>query len=359
MKKTCSFALAALLSAASMPAAAQQAVELKQQDLSRWNIGTADYSGIAPMGGSRYAVVSDKGPTDGFFVMRIEQDSLTGEVCDVRLEGFHGNPSPRRNEQGQSVRDCEGVAYVPSSGTVFISGEGDQQILEYAADGRPTGRCLAVPPAFALPNIVPNYGFEALTYCPATRRFWTTTESTLPADGPAAGPGQPGAQNLLRLQAFDEELRPVAQYAYRMDRGKQDDFGVIYALGVSGMTALPDGRLVVMEREADVSNGYLSSTATVKLFLVNPAEGWQIDSSTNLAGLDGNKFLVKQLIAVFATKFTPFNRSFANYEGICLGRQLADGRQTLLLIADSQSGYGRGVFHLKDYVKVLILPDEL
>ena len=177
MKKTCSFALAALLSAASMPAAAQQAVELKQQDLSRWNIGTADYSGIAPMGGSRYAVVSDKGPTDGFFVMRIEQDSLTGEVCDVRLEGFHGNPSPRRNEQGQSVRDCEGVAYVPSSGTVFISGEGDQQILEYAADGRPTGRGLAVPAIFALRNIVPNYGFEALTYCPATRRFWTTTDS--------------------------------------------------------------------------------------------------------------------------------------------------------------------------------------
>ena len=65
---------------------------------------------------------------------------------------------------------------------------------------------------------------------------------------------------------------------------------------------------------------------------------------------------MKTLIAHFTTKFTPFNQSFANYEGMCLGAQLADGRQTLLLVNDSQSGYGKGPFHLKDYIKVLILP---
>ena len=34
-----------------------------------------------------------------------------------------------------------------------------------------------------------------------------------------------------------------------------------------------------------------------------------------------------------------------------------DGRQTLLLIRDSQGGYGKGPVHLKDYIRVLILPD--
>lgn len=47
-------------------AQAQNAVELKQVSMGRWGIGSAQYSGIAPMGGNRYAVVSDKEPKDGF-----------------------------------------------------------------------------------------------------------------------------------------------------------------------------------------------------------------------------------------------------------------------------------------------------
>lgn len=335
---------------------AQQAVELKQVNLSKWGIGSADYSGITSLGGNRYAVVSDKGPADGFFLFRIDQNVTTGEVTSVYLEGFRANPSPKLNSNGTYVRDGEGIAYFPSAGTLFIAGEGDQEILEYAMDGQPTGRRLNVPAIFSVQNIVPNYGFEALSYSDATHRFWTTTESTLPRDGEAAGPQHPTVQNLLRLLSFGDDLQPAAQYAYRMDRGKEADFGQTYVYGVPAITALPDGRLVVLEREADISNGYLSSEVKCKLFLVDPSQGWQIDSSTELRQLDPNRFLVKTLIAHFTTKFTPFNQSFANYEGMCLGAKLADGRQTLLLVNDSQSGYGKGPFHLKDYIKVLILP---
>lgn len=227
-------------------AAAQSALELKQVPLSRWNVGSAQYSGIAPLGQNRYAVVSDKEPADGFFIFRIDQNAHTGEVTQVYLEGFRGNPSPRVDATGTCLRDCEGIAYLPSAGTVFISGEGDQEILEYALDGKPTGRRLNVPRIFALQHIVPNYGFEALTYSETARRFWTTTESMLPADGAAAGPLHPGVQNLLRLQAFGDNLEPAAQYAYRMDRGRTDDFGKTYVYGVPELTALPDGRLLVL-----------------------------------------------------------------------------------------------------------------
>lgn len=338
------------------PLSAQQAVELKQVGLSKWGIGSADYSGIAPLGDNRYAVVSDKGPADGFFLFRIDQSATTGEVVSVYLEEFRANPSPQLDAAGNYVRDGEGIAYFPSAGTVFISGEGDQEILEYAMSGQLTGRRLNVPAIFGRQNIVANYGFEALTYSPETHRFWTTTESTLPRDGQAAGPQHPAAQNLLRLLSFGDDLQPAAQYAYRMDRGKKDDFGQTYVYGVPALTALPDGRLLVLEREADISNGYLSSQVVCKIFLVDPSQGWQIDSSTELSALDPNRFLVKTLVAHFTTKFTPFNQSFANYEGMCLGRKLTDGRQTVLLINDSQSGYGKGPFRLKDYVKVIILP---
>lgn len=349
--------LAAL--AVSTAAPAQQAVELTQQKMSKWDIGTANYSGIAPIGNSQYVLVSDKEPTDGFFVFTIIQDPTTGEISDINMEGWKGNVVPQVDAQGMSLRDCEGVAYVPTSGTVFISGEGDQEVLEYNMEGQPTGRRLNVPAIFGRDKIVPNMGFEALSYSPTTHRFWTTTESSLKADADAAGPDNPTAQNLVRLQAFDDALQPVAQYAYRMDRGRSEDFGKYYALGIPEVTALPSGKLLVLERELNVTNGYMGSEVICKLFLVDPTQSWQIDSSIALAGLDPNKFMLKQLLITFKTVLTPFRQTFANYEGMCLGARLADGRQTLLMVSDSQGGASKGPVRLKDWIKVLILPDGI
>ncbi len=344
--------------AAVLTAPAQQAVELKQEKLSKWDIGAANFSGIAPMGNNRYALVSDKEPSDGFFVFTVDQDATTGEITNVVMDAWKGNDAPTVDAAGMSVRDCEGVAYFAPAGTVFVSGEGDQAILEYDMEGQPTGRRLNVPPLFGLDRIVPNRGFEALSYSPATHRFWTTTESPLKADGDAAGPDAPTAQNVLRLQAFDDELQPMGQYAYRMDRGRSEDFGKIYVLGVPEVTALPSGRLLVLEREVNVTNGYMGSEVVCKLFLVDPTQSWPIDSSVALASLDPNKYMIKRLLLRFATVLTPFRQSFANYEGMCLGARLADGRQTLLLVSDSQGGAGKGPVHLKDWIKVVILPDE-
>lgn len=344
---------------AALPLWAQQATELKQQRLSKWNIGTGNFSGIAPMGNGRYAVVSDKEPQDGFFVFNIAQNSATGQVERVSMEGFYGNPDMHVDANGVSLRDCEGVAYCPASQTVFISGEGDQQILEYNLQGGLTGRRLNVPAQFGLDKIVANYGFESLTYCPEQHAFWTMTESMLVADGQGSSPVNPGAANLLRLLKFDDNLQSAGQYAYRMDRGRTEDFGRIYVHGVSDVTMLPDGTLLVLEREANITPGYMGSEMVCKVFAVNPSQSWQIDSRTSLATLDANKFMVKRLLATFRTQLSPFNKSLANYEGMCLGAKLADGRQTVLLISDSQNGAGNRLYHLYDYIKVLVLPADL
>ncbi len=334
---------------------AQQAVEHRQVSLGKWGIGTGNFSGITPLGDDRYAVVSDKEPADGYFVLRIRQDSIMGRVEDVELESYCGNPSPLLDEKGLSLRDCEDVAFFPTAGTLFICGEGDQRILEYDSLGHLTGRELAVPPIFSRAKIIGNYGFEALTYSPSNHCFWTITESTLPADGSCASPQNKRVQNLLRLQAFGDDFQPLAQYPYRMDMPKIVKYGSTYAMGVSAITALPDGDLLVLERELNVSEAYFASTAECKIFRISPSTSWQIDGNTQLSTLDPNKFLVKQLIANFTTKLTPVCYNFANYEGMCLGRRLADGRQTVLLINDSQAALGRRVIHLKDYIKVLIV----
>lgn len=344
-----------LLLSALTHLSAQTALALKQQSLSRWHIGAAQYSGITALGGNRYALVSDKEPTDGFFLFRIDQSATTGEVTQVYLEGFKGNAKPQVDAQGISIRDCEGIAYVPSRGTLFISGEGDQRILEYNMQGQPTGRELNVPTIFSNKNIVFNYGFEALCYDTIAHRFWTTTESTLPADGPAASAAHPEVTNLLRIQAFNDDLQPCAQYAYRMDTGRKDDFGKTYVFGVPELATLPDGRLLVLEREANVTAGGLSSTVRCKLFVVDPAHCEQIDSQIAMKDVDPNHFFNKKLLADWTTHVQPFNITFANYEGMCLGRTLADGRLTLLVVNDSQGGYRKGPFRLKDYIKVIVI----
>ena len=48
---------------------AQQVKDLGQVSMSRWAVPAANYSGITPLGADRYALVSDKEPADGFYVI--------------------------------------------------------------------------------------------------------------------------------------------------------------------------------------------------------------------------------------------------------------------------------------------------
>lgn len=349
--------LAAFAFMTNVSLVAQTAMMLKQQSLAKWGIGAAQYSGITALGDNLYALVSDKEPSDDFFVFRIEQNKLTGQVRHVTLEGFKGNKAAKVDAKGISIRDCEGVAYFPHSKSVFISGEGDQRIIEYNLEtGQPTGRELNVPEEFSLKNIVPNYGFEALCYDSKHHLFWTTSESTLRSDGFAVSAAHPLQANVLRLQSFNVQLQPAAQYAYRMDNRQTHNFGRTYVNGVTSLCALPNGRLLVLEREANITPAGLGSKVWCKIFVVDPSKGKAISPSVPLT-LDGQQsvFLEKKLLAQWQTAVHPFKFDFANYEGMCLGQKLADGRQTLLLVCDSQGGYHKGPFHLKDYIKVIVI----
>lgn len=348
------FGLAVALWAAAS-ARAQQAEVLPQVNLRKRGAPPANYSGITRLAGDCYALVSDKEPADGYYPLRLQLDSLTGRVRQVQVEPFRGNPSPQCDAAGLSVRDCEGVAYFPDAETLFISGEGDQAMREYGTDGVPTGRQLAVPPLFALSGIHANYGFEALTYDTARGCFWTTTESTLRADGAAASPQYP-QPNLLRLQSFGRDLRPATAYAYLTDRPEARRTGRAYAFGVAAMTALPDGGLLVLEREFFVARRYWGSWVTVKIYRVEPGEGLPLSASDTDTAAVRRKALPKQLVASWTSRFNAVNTRLANYEGMCLGPCLADGRQTLVLVSDSQGGAGRGPYRLKDYLRVLLLP---
>lgn len=313
----------------------QTSVTLNKQQHFPKDIPAGNYSGITPIGNDRYAVVSDKSATDGFFIFHIAIDSLTGRINSIRNEGFRST--------GSRNRDQEGIAYLPERNTLFISGEADNRILEYTLTDSTTtytSRRLDVPAIFASADT--RYGFESLTYNACTHRFWTTTESTLPQDGPQATPANK-AVNRLRLQSFDDRLKPAEQYFYEMDPPEATKQPGQYAMGVSELCARDDGSIIVLEREFYVAKSKLGSFVRCKLYLVCPQDARQ------------GTLLAKRLLASFRTCLTLFDHGIANYEGMCLGPRLKDGRQVLILVSDSQNQY-KGI--LKDWFKTLLLKNE-
>lgn len=331
-------------------------VEMRQENMGKWHVVPGDYSGITYLGGNQYAVVSDKEPKDGFIPFTIEIDLETGKLLFVeRSENVMGSVLPARDKQGLfSVRDCEGIAFFPERQTLFIAGEGDQQILEYDKNGMATGLKLNVPLEFGIEKIHSNYGFESLTYSPDTHLFWTTTESQLIVDGKPAGPANSESVNLLRLQSFGDDLQPKSQYAYRMDRCKAKKAKGYYAYGVSELLALPDGKLLVLEREFYAAEKHIGSYVQHKIYQVNPSSVAPITFSDVADQIPEEKVLKKTLVTQFKTELSLDKMNLANFEGMCLGPRLIDGRQVVILISDSQHNYGNSVYHLKDYLRVLI-----
>lgn len=287
---------------------------------SRWHIAPANYSGIAPMGEGRYAVVSDQERQAGFYVWQIDMDTISGRLKGVTDLGWRGTDFP-------IDRDAEGVAWCGPRGTVFVSGEADQRILEHRTDGTLTEHELQVPAWLGPEHIQPNRGFEALTFDPQSQLFWTVTESPLKSDPP----------RLLRLLTFGTDLQPRLEWTYTLSEpsfqstGARDHYHGVVALAPAG-----DRQLLVLEREARIARRYSGSRCRCKLFLFNPS--------------NGNKHLLYECL----TRFTPFNTRFANYEALCPGPTLADGRRTVLLLSDSQAGYGKALWHLKDRIRVLV-----
>ena len=315
---------------AALPAAAQQPT-LHRQHHFKHTVPAGNYSGIAWLGGDRYAVVNDKSPTAGFYLMTIRLDHTTGDILDVRCDSFMTSGRPNRDE--------EGICYVPTANTVFVSGESDGQIIEYGMNGQPTGRRLDVPPVFQAARS--NGGFESLTYQPAARRFWTTTEHTLKTDGqkPTLTRRIP---NRLRLQSFGADLRPLSQYWYHTDTTEAKGTGGKSTLGVSGLAAMDDGSLMVLEREVRLTKSYVGSFVQVRIYRVWPDRHRPGD------------VLPKRLVTQFRTRANLTRRDFANYEGICRGPRLGDGRQVLILVADSQNRR-RG---LRDWFRSVVIPAE-
>ena len=252
-----------------------------------------NYSGITALGNNRYAVVSDKSETEGFFILHIETDSVKGCITSLENEGFQSSGLPNR--------DIEGICYRPTTNTVFISGEKDNEVYEYTLDGKRTGQRLEMPDIFKKAGH--NYGLESLTYDRKRHLFYTTSERVLEGD------------SLLRIQSFSDNLKPGFCYYYKPD----EPISKKHFYGVSELCALEDGRLLVLERQIHVPKLKLGASTIIRIYETTPTD---------------KPILEKRLVKEFRTRLSLTSRKFANYEGFC---EIQGNR--LLLIADSQNRF--------------------
>ena len=345
-------------------------------------VAAGNYSGIAHLHDDIYAVVSDKSDSALYFNFRIQVNPKTGELERVENLGFTERTDGTLNDGKpwlglEKGFDHEAIVKVSDS-TLVIASEGYCRLKEFpilptSADVAKIGYQQNLwESRWPSSDFYPNYNFESLAFDPVHQYLWTISESTLRKDGQPATP-QNGLANRLRLmrlnwgkmkedsnkEEYSEQVsskkdsRYMMTYAYQMDQPSTHKKADIYVMGVSELCVLPDGQLLVLEREAFIRKIKIGAFCKCKLYLINPLNS-EVFSMKEKFSSD-TPFLKKRLLTEWKTGLSLSKRSFANYEGMCLGPMLEDGSQVVILLSDSQDQYA-GV--LKDWFKTIVIRKE-
>lgn len=345
-------------------------------------VAAGNYSGIAHLHDDIYAVVSDKSDSALYFNFRIQVNPKTGELERVENLGFTKRTDGTLNDGKpwlglEKGFDHEAIVKVSDS-TLVIASEGYCRLKEFpilptSADAAKIGYQQNLwESRWPSSDFYPNYNFESLAFDPVHQYLWTISESTLRKDGQPATP-QNGLANRLRLmrlnwgkmnedsnkEEYSEQVnskkdsRYMMTYAYQMDQPSTHKKADIYVMGVSELCVLPDGQLLVLEREAFIPKIKIGAFCKCKLYLINPLNS-EVFSMKEKFSSD-TPFLKKRLLTEWKTGLSLSKRSFANYEGMCLGPMLEDGSQVVILLSDSQDQYA-GV--LKDWFKTIVIRKE-
>ncbi len=256
-------------------------------------------SGVTRLPDGRYLSIDDRGGLLWTIGVALREPDGAPVRCDilshVALEG---------------VVDGEGCAWDPLRGTVWVSDEEGPKVSEFdPKSGKRLGE-LALPDEFR--KIRHNRGPEGLTISPDGLTLWTCPEEAVVGDGPLSSPTNGTLVRLHRyVRASGEDSWSLAEtIPYVADAWGGTDFGQKSCSGVSGLCAMADGTLLVLEREMSVK----ALLPSFRLRLYEVRQG-----------------AAKRLLLDRDT-------GFAMYEGVCLVSEAADGSSARLLLVSDGGG---------------------
>jgi hypothetical protein len=265
--------------------------------------GASELSGLAWLGDDRYVAVSDG---DGrLHRLRIDVDPASGRIRAAAPVSALALPDSR---------DAEGVAVTPDGASVVVSDEVGPAVRQYRLRDGALERTAALPPVFAAER--GNLGLEALTRDPSGH-YWTANEEALRVDGPTSTATE---GTLVRLLRLDAALQPAGEWAYRTDPVFGAPVLKDRGTGLSELAALPDGRLLALERS------FGTSGLRIRLYEIGLAGATELSDLARLAETP--------VTAVTKALLWEHASLDENFEGMALGPRLADGSDSLILISD-------------------------
>ena len=247
---------------------------------------------------------------------------------------------------GANVPDPESVRVDPVSGNYLWTSEGARVlspapaalINPFVREIKPDGthvREYSLPAMFQMSAATPDVGprnnlvFEGITVTPDRLKTVVIMEGALFQD--AAAPTTT-AGSVSRITVFDRASGVAqAQYAYPVEK-IQAEPSPASSFSVNGATeilAITNTKFLVLERSFSVGvNGN-----QVRLYEIDTAPASNVLNMPVLAGASFTP-VSKRLVLDFETLKTRLGNNIANLEGITFGPRLANGNDTLVVVAD-------------------------
>lgn len=267
-------------------------------------------SGIVRVHGNEYAAIQNNSSRIAKLIVTLNAD---GSIASAAIKSGVGGGLTT----SQST-DFEDIAFPGiAKNRVRISEESVPEIREYDFTSGAYIRSIPRPAVYA--NRRSNFGFECLSLNRTQMSMWACNEEALSVDGPLS---TASAGTLVRILKYNNDLptpAPAAQFAY-LTEPVHGAFISGSRSGVSQVVALPNGKLLALER----SFGLGSSFYQTRIYEVDVSGATDVSGLPTLVGATYTR----------ATKRLLHTGDYTNLEGLCLGPKLASGGYALLGIID-------------------------
>ncbi|MBX3387894.1 MAG: esterase-like activity of phytase family protein [Phycisphaeraceae bacterium] len=270
----------------------------------------AGLSGLARVSGERYVAVMDNSNKLVFVDIAIGAD---GSISTASIPlGIGGGRALA------DVRDFEDVVFTGvARDRVLLAEEGSPEVRVYTVTSGAFVSAIDRPAIFASRRA--NFGFESLSLDRTHSRMWTCNEEALTVDGSQSTSAAGTLVRLLKYDFTSEAPSALAQFAYLTE----PIHGAVISgarSGVSQVLALPNGKLLVLERSFALGATFFQT----RIYEVDISGATDVSAFGSLIGSTYTR----------ATKRLLYKGDQTNLEGLCLGPALSSGGYALLGIVD-------------------------
>lgn len=295
----------------------------------------------------------DYDPETGRFIVLSDDRSKKNPArfyqmtLDYDLSGFHawhftdmqtikrpdGSVFPEPGLFGKSIIDPEALRLSPNNHSLYWASEGNRDkgvnafIREMTREGRYI-RDFQLPGKYLIGRergIRNNLAFEGMALHPDKKSIFTAMEGPLIQDGEEANVSHGAMVRFLELSI--KSGHAIHEYAYPVEPVYKENLpiGNLSVNGVSEILSIGGGRYFVIERSFSSGAGL-----SIRFYLADFSQATDILSLDSLKNADyrpAKKTLLLNL--------SQLNDEFDNIEAISFGKDLADGRRSLIMVSDN------------------------